>query len=239
MILPLQRNEPGLHYELLLRMRDEQGKIIAPDQFIAAAERYNITPAIDRWVIENALRWLVSEADEREKLAMCSINLSGQSLSDDKFLPFVIDQFHRSGIDGSKICFEITETAAVASFSQANRFIQALKELGCRFALDDFGTGLSSFGYLKHFPVDFLKIDGSFVKELLHDPIDREMVRSINEIGHLTGKKTIAEFAENQEIIDMLRSLGVDYAQGYGVSMPQRVVRIQGDERSGIKTPQA
>jgi EAL domain-containing protein (putative c-di-GMP-specific phosphodiesterase class I) len=216
-------------------MRDEQGKIIAPDQFIAAAERYNITPAIDRWVIENALRWLVSEADEREKLAMCSINLSGQSLSDDKFLPFVIDQFNRSGIDGSKICFEITETAAVASFSQANRFIQALKELGCRFALDDFGTGLSSFGYLKHFPVDFLKIDGSFVKELLHDPIDREMVRSINEIGHLTGKQTIAEFAENQEIIDMLRSPGVDYAQGYGVSMPQRVLRIQGDERVPFK----
>ncbi len=237
MILPLQRNEPGLHYELLLRMRDEQGKIIAPDQFISAAERYNITPAIDRWVIENALRWLVSEADEREKLAMCSINLSGQSLSDDKFLPFVIDQFHRSGIDGSKICFEITETAAVASFSQANRFIQALKELGCRFALDDFGTGLSSFGYLKHFPVDFLKIDGSFVKDLLHDPIDREMVRSINEIGHLTGKKTIAEFAENQEIIDMLRSLGVDYAQGYGVSMPQRVLKVQADERIIPKRP--
>ena len=100
-----------------------------------------------------------------------------------------------------KICFEITETAAIASFSQANRFIQALKELGCKFALDDFGTGLSSFGYLKHFPVDFLKIDGSFVKEILHDPIDREMVRSINEIGHLTGKQTIAEFAENAEII--------------------------------------
>jgi EAL domain-containing protein (putative c-di-GMP-specific phosphodiesterase class I) len=177
-------------------------------------------------VIENALRWLVSEADERERLSMCSINLSGQSLGDDKFLPFVIDQFHRSGIDASKICFEITETAAIHSFSQANRFIQALKELGCRFALDDFGTGLSSFGYLKHFPVDFLKIDGSFVKEILHDPIDREMVRSINEIGHLTGKQTIAEFAENTEIINMLKNLGVDYAQGYGISAPQRIMRL-------------
>jgi diguanylate cyclase (GGDEF)-like protein/PAS domain S-box-containing protein len=225
-ILPLQRQDSGLHYELLLRMRDENGKIVSPDNFIAAAERYGITPNIDRWVIENALRWLVSEADEREKLALCSINLSGQSLGDDKFLPFVIDQFHRSGIDATKICFEITETAAVASFSQANRFIQSLKELGCKFALDDFGTGLSSFGYLKHFPVDFLKIDGSFVKEILHDPIDREMVRSINEIGHLTGKQTIAEFAENQEIIQMLRGLGVDYAQGYGVSQPQRVLKV-------------
>jgi len=224
-IMPLQKTEEGSHYELLLRMRDEAGKIVGPDNFMTAAERYGITPSIDRWVIENAFRWLVSEADEREKLTMCSINLSGQSLGDDKFLPYVIDQFHRSGLDATKICFEITETAAIASFSQANRFIQALKELGCKFALDDFGTGLSSFGYLKHFPVDYLKIDGSFVKEILHDPIDREMVRSINEIGHLTGKQTIAEFAENQEIINMLQSLGVDYAQGYGVSQPQRVLK--------------
>lgn len=226
-IQPLQPSNLllGAHYELLLRMRDENGRMISPDNFISAAERYAITPNIDRWVIENAFRWLVSEADEREKLAMCSINLSGQSLGDDKFLPFVIDQFTRSGIDASKICFEITETAAVASFSQANRFIQALKELGCKFALDDFGTGLSSFGYLKHFPVDFLKIDGSFVREILHDPIDREMVRSINEIGHLTGKLTIAEFAENAEIIQMLAGLGVDYAQGYGIAQPQRVLK--------------
>ena len=224
-IQPLQRVEPGAHYELLLRLRDENGRIVAPNDFITAAERYGITPAIDRWVIENAFRWLVSEADEREKLLLCSINLSGQSLGDDKFLPFVIEQFQRSGLQASKICFEITETAAVASFSQANRFIHSLKELGCKFALDDFGTGLSSFGYLKHFPVDFLKIDGSFVREILRDPIDREMVRSINEIGHLTGKQTIAEWAENAEIIEVLRGLGVDYAQGYGVSQPQRVQR--------------
>jgi EAL domain-containing protein (putative c-di-GMP-specific phosphodiesterase class I) len=224
-IQPLQRVDVGAHYELLLRLKDENGRIVSPNDFIAAAERYGITPAIDRWVIENAFRWLVSEADEREKLALCSINLSGQSLGDDKFLPFVIEQFHKSGLDGGKICFEITETAAVASFSQANRFIQSLKELGCKFALDDFGTGLSSFGYLKHFPVDYLKIDGSFVREILRDPIDREMVRSINEIGHLTGKQTIAEFAENAEIIQMLTSLGVDFAQGYGVAQPQRVLK--------------
>ncbi len=224
-ILPLQAEEEGAHYEILLRMRDENGGIIAPGLFIEAAERYGITPSIDRWVIRSAFRWLVSEADERERLTMCSINLSGQSLGDEKFLPFVVDQFQMSGIDATKICFEITETAAIASYSQANRFINALKELGCMFALDDFGTGLSSFGYLKHFPVDFLKIDGSFVKEILHDPIDREMVRSINEIGHLTGKRTIAEFAENEEIITMLRGMGVDYAQGYGVSEPKRVTR--------------
>jgi EAL domain-containing protein (putative c-di-GMP-specific phosphodiesterase class I) len=154
---------------------------------------------------------------------MCSINLSGQSLGDDKFLPFVIDQFDTSGLNPGKICFEITETAAIGNYAQANRFINSLRELGCRFALDDFGTGMSSFGYLKHFPVDFLKIDGSFVKEIVHDAIDREMVRSINEIGHLTGKKTIAEFVENDEIISLLRRMGVDYAQGYGVHEPQRI----------------
>jgi diguanylate cyclase (GGDEF)-like protein/PAS domain S-box-containing protein len=225
-ILPLQTAELGSHFELLLRMRDENGSLVSPDLFITAAERYGITPSIDRWVVENALRWLVSEADERERLAMCSINLSGQSLADDEFLPFVTHQFQRSGIDATKICFEITETAAIASYAQASRFINALKAIGCKFALDDFGTGLSSFGYLKNFPVDYLKIDGSFVREILHDPIDREMVRSINEIGHLTGKQTIAEFAENQEIITMLKGMGIDYAQGYGVSEPQRLQMV-------------
>jgi diguanylate cyclase (GGDEF)-like protein/PAS domain S-box-containing protein len=225
-IQPLQHVDQGLHYELLLRMRDEAGKIVAPDQFINSAERFGLTTQIDRWMIRHALDWLVSDAEEREKLSLCSINLSGQSLGDDKFLPFVIEQFQQTRIDASKICFEITETAAIASFAQANRFIHALKELGCRFALDDFGTGLSSFGYLKHFPVDFLKIDGSFVKEILRDPIDREMVRSIHQIGHLTGKQTIAEFAENQEIIGMLRTLGIDYAQGYAISTPQRVMKL-------------
>jgi diguanylate cyclase (GGDEF)-like protein len=229
-IMPLQSGlETGAHYELLLRMRDESGNLVSPDLFIVAAERFGLTPSIDRWVISHALRWLVSEADERQRLALCSINLSGQSLADEKFLPFVVEQFQHSGLDGRLICFEITETAAIASYSQANRFIHALKEIGCRFALDDFGTGLSSFGYLKHFPVDFLKIDGSFVKEILHDPIDREMVRSINEIGHLTGKQTIAEFAENAEIITMLRGLGVDYAQGYGVSKPKQLREGLGD----------
>ncbi|MDH3646233.1 MAG: EAL domain-containing protein [Gammaproteobacteria bacterium] len=224
-IQPLNASDDGEHYELLLRMRDEKGKLISPAEFISASERYGLTPNIDRWVIRNAFSWLLGDDEERERLAVCSINLSGQSLGDDKFLPFVIERFENTGMDPRKICFEITETAAIASYSQANRFIHALRELGCRFALDDFGTGLSSFGYLKHFPVDYLKIDGSFVKGILHDPIDREMVRSINEIGHLTGKETIAEFAENEEIITMLKSMGVDYAQGYGVSEPRLIVR--------------
>lgn len=223
-IQPLLAEEPGVHYEILLRMRDEQGAMVSPDLFIAAAERYGITPRIDRWVVETTFRWLVSEADERARLALCSINLSGLSLVDDDFLPFVVRQFQKSGLDPTKICFEITETSAIANYAQASRFINSLKELGCKFALDDFGTGLSSFSYLKHFPVDYLKIDGSFVKEILHDPIDREMVRSINEIGHLTGKQTIAEYAANTEIITMLRGMGVDFAQGYGISEPKRIL---------------
>jgi diguanylate cyclase (GGDEF)-like protein/PAS domain S-box-containing protein len=224
-IQPLQASsEHGAHYELLLRMRDDEaGTIISPDQFICVAERYRLTPSIDRWMIEHAFDWLASSSSELSDLSICAINLSGQSLGDDKFLRFVIEHFARSGVEPGKICFEITETAAVASFTQARRAVQALKDLGCRFALDDFGTGFSSFGYLKHFPVDYLKIDGSFVREIVRDPIDHEMVRSINEIGHLTGKQTIAEFAENDAIIEMLRTLGIDYAQGYGISPPQCV----------------
>lgn len=224
-IMALQQEERGRHYEMLLRMRDEAGRVVSPDSFMAAADRYGLTSNIDRWVVENVFRWLVSDHDERDALGVVAINLSGQSLADTKFLPFVIEQLERSGLDARRVCFEITETSAIASFSQANRFIQALKQLGCQFSLDDFGTGMSSFGYLKTFPVDYLKIDGSFVRGILSDPIDREMVRSINEIGHLTGKKVIAEYAENAEIINALRDMGVDYAQGYGVAQPSRVYR--------------
>jgi diguanylate cyclase (GGDEF)-like protein len=228
-ILPLQVTEDGARFELLLRMRDETGNIVTPDNFMVAAESYGMMPSTDRWVIEKAFRWLASTVDKHEKLAMCSINVSGQILSDEEFLSYVIDQLQANELDATKICFEMTETAAIANFSQANHFVHSLKNLGCKFALDDFGTGLSSFGYLKHFPVDFLKIDGSFVREVLRDPIDREMVRSINEIAHLTDKQTIAEFAENDAIISMLRSLGVDYAQGFGVSLPLRLLKVAGN----------
>jgi diguanylate cyclase (GGDEF)-like protein/PAS domain S-box-containing protein len=222
-ILALQQAEAGgVHCELLLRLRDEADGIVAPKEFIPVAERYRLIPAIDRWVIENAFRWLVSRANE--EITLCSINLSGQSLCDDKLLPFVIEQLQGSGVDATRICFEITETAAVASMELAKRFIHALRDLGCKFALDDFGTGWSSYGYLKELPVDFLKIDGRFVREIVHNHIDRAMVRSFNELGHLTGKRTIAEFAENPEIIQMLTMLGVDYAQGYGIAQPRSVL---------------
>jgi len=222
-ILPLQREEEGAHYEILLRMRDENGGVISPGLFIGAAERYNLTPAIDRWVIRQTFRWLVSEADERERLMLCSINLSGQSLGDEKFLPFVIDQFRMSGLDATKICFEITEHAAVASYSQFIRFMNAVKELGCKFALDDFGTGMSSYGYLKHLPVDFLKIDGQFLHNIAHDQVDRGMVEAIAQIGRTMGIGTIAERVDSAEVLRRLADLGIQYAQGHYIAPPQPV----------------
>ena len=223
-ILPLQTAGADARYELILRMRDENGTVVSSESFMAAAERYGLTSSTDRWVIENAFRWLKCENGRPEKIALCSIRLSGNSLGDDEFLPFIVDQLQSTGVDATKICFAIGEAAAVARFSQASHFIERLMGFGCKFALSDFGTGTSSFGYLKHFPVDFLKIDGGFVREIIRDPIDREMVRSINEIAHLTGKETIADSAENQATIDLLRSLGVDYAQGAGVSSPEAAI---------------
>ncbi len=155
-----------------------------------------------------------------ESLVFCAINLSGQSLGDEEFLTFMVGQFEKADIPPEKICFEITETAAIANLTTATRFMSNLKELGCQFALDDFGSGLSSFAYLKNLPVDLLKIDGMFVRDIADDPINFAMVKSINEIGQAMGIKTIAEFVENDVIFEMLRELGVDYAQGYGIGRP-------------------
>ena len=211
------------HIELLLRLIDADGKLIPPLSFIPAAERYNLMPQIDRWVVETAFSMLAEgQADGLDLTAVtCAINLSGASIEDDTFLPFIIEQQRRHGIAFAAICFEITETAAIANLPNAARFIVRLRSLGCQFSLDDFGAGMSSFSYLKHLPVDFLKIDGSFVKDMLHDPIDRAMVEAINHIGHVMGKKTIAEFVGDAATLAALKELGVDYAQGYGIAMPE------------------
>ncbi|GAB7126427.1 hypothetical protein JCM19000A_09340 [Silvimonas sp. JCM 19000] len=210
------------HVEVLLRLLDEHDQIVPPMAFIPAAERYNLMPEIDRWVLQNTLQTLAArEAAGLPPLALCAINLSGASVGDEHFLQFALEHIRSSGIDPARLCFEITETTAVASLTRATRFMQELSGLGCCFALDDFGAGMSSFGYLKHLPVQYLKIDGGFVKDMLNDPIDRAMVSAINEIGHLMGKQTVAEFVENQAIADALRQLGVDYAQGYGLARPE------------------
>jgi diguanylate cyclase (GGDEF)-like protein/PAS domain S-box-containing protein len=220
-ILPLHQAKAGdAHGEILLRMVDDQGVLVMPGQFLPAAERYNLMPRIDRWVVEQSLRWLVDHPND----TLCgSINLSGQSLGDERFLDFVIGQLQQNGIAPARVCFEITETAAISNLPRAIRFISALRERGCRFSLDDFGTGLSSFGYLKNLPVDYLKIDGAFIRNLLDNPIDLAMVVAINNIGHVMGLLTIAEFVESAEVGDLLRAQGVDFAQGFGLARPMPI----------------
>jgi diguanylate cyclase (GGDEF)-like protein/PAS domain S-box-containing protein len=228
-ILPLtEENQPGDHYEILLRMEGEANNFIYPAFFMPAAQRYNLMPAIDRWVISNFFsfykKYYMSIATKN--LFACNINLSGASLNDDSFMEYIEDQLKENQIPPQLICFEITETVAIANFTRAVQFVQRLKALGCRFALDDFGSGFSSFGYLKHMPVDFLKIDGAFVKNMVNNSFDLAMVRSINEIGHLMGLKTIAEFVENENIFKLLKMIGVDYAQGYWVANPKPLADI-------------
>jgi diguanylate cyclase (GGDEF)-like protein/PAS domain S-box-containing protein len=199
-ILPLSNPEHvGEHYELLVRMRGADGRITAPGSFLPTAERFNLIPRLDRWVLSTALNWLTRHPEHLERLFLCGINLSGQSLADDDFCRTVLQELEKTGVPPNKLCFEITETAAIVNMSKAIRFIKALKERGCLFSLDDFGSGLSSFAYLKNLPVDFLKIDGQFVKDIADDATDLEMVKSISGIGRVMGKKTIAEFGHTRQ----------------------------------------
>ena len=214
------------HYELLLRMKDEEGKIIPPGAFLPAAERYNLIEQLDAWVVNNAITLLSSHPEFLDQVHFISINLSGPSLTNGKFLDSIISQIKTARIEPVKICFEVTETFAILNLSAAITFITVLKEFGCRFALDDFGSGLSSFGYLKKLPVDYLKIDGMFVKDMCDDPIDHAMVKLINEIGQLMGMQTIAEFVETEEIRSLLEKIGVNYAQGYGIEKPRPLLEL-------------
>jgi diguanylate cyclase (GGDEF)-like protein/PAS domain S-box-containing protein len=219
-IVPLLDTNEGIHFEVLLRYRDDRGNIIPPGAFLPAAERYNLASELDRWIIATLLEWLSDRPDFLKSLSLCSVNLSGLSLTDETMLKFISEQFKQWEIPTNKLCFEITETAAISNLSYATNFINQLKEQGCLFSLDDFGSGLSSFAYLKNLPVDYLKIDGLFVKDILDDEVDLAMVKSINEVGHVMNKKTIAEFVENESIYNLLKSLGIDYAQGYGIGRP-------------------
>jgi diguanylate cyclase (GGDEF)-like protein/PAS domain S-box-containing protein len=220
-ILKLDGNNSDMHHEILLRMLDEEHNLISPMAFIPAAERYNLMSFIDRWVVKKTFAQLNENNHYSDSGHIFTINISGQSLSARGFTDFVIDQFSQNEISPEQICIEITETAAISNMSHAIDFITRLKEIGCRFSLDDFGSGLSSFSYLKHLPVDFIKIDGSFVRDICEDAMDRAFVESIAQIGHVMHIKTIAEFVENQDIQDKLKSIGVDYAQGYHIGKPQ------------------
>jgi EAL domain-containing protein (putative c-di-GMP-specific phosphodiesterase class I) len=218
--------EPEVSYEVLLRMTTEDGTLVPPASFLAAAERYNLSGSVDRWVIEHTLQWVEENLYKLGHVHHFAINLSGQSLGDEQLLEYLQKRLRNTTIPAGMICFEITETAAIANLTIAREFIAALGEFNCRFSLDDFGSGLSSFAYLKNLPVDYLKIDGMFVRDIVEDSMDEAMVKSINEIGHVMQLKTIAEFVENEEIRQRLKTIGVDFVQGYGVGMPAPLADI-------------
>jgi len=218
------------HYEILLRLVDETGNLVMPGAFIPAAERYNLMHRIDRWVIRTLFASVREQYQENTNPSQLhpgvrdcvyAINLSGASLNDEQLIDFVREQLTLHQIPPQMICFEITETVAITNLAQAAQFMRSLKQIGCRFALDDFGSGMSSFAYLKNLPVDYLKIDGGFVKQIVDEPIDLAMVEAINHIGHVMGIQTIAEFVENQTILEKITAIGVDYAQGYSIAKPR------------------
>ena len=208
------------YYELLIRLRDKDGSVLPPGAFMPAAERYGLATAIDQWVIEHYFLWLSNNPQHAKDLMRVSINLSGQSLSDENLYRFIREQIEEFQLPANKLCFEITETAAIYNLADALKFIGELRSLGVTFALDDFGTGMSSFSYLKQLPIELLKIDGSFIKDVLTDQTDASIVKNIVEIGNTLGMKTIAEYVENAEIFEYVKNAGVNYAQGDGICAP-------------------
>ncbi|RMD78529.1 MAG: DUF1631 family protein [Gammaproteobacteria bacterium] len=223
-IVPLLAGPAGgslpLHGELLLAVRDAHGRPIPPQDFVLVAERYRRMPAIDRWVVSEALGWLARQGERAAALGTLGINLSGASVGDEAFLAFLLEEVERLRPPMERVCFEITETAGIASLSDAGQFIEEVKRTGCSFALDDFGSGQSSYAYLRELPVDLLKIDGSFVREMDRSPEDEAVVRSVTEIAHFLGKRVVAEHVERPEVLARLRELGVDYGQGYLLGRP-------------------
>jgi diguanylate cyclase (GGDEF)-like protein len=227
-ILPTNSNSGECnHYEILLRLKERDNQLVPPGNFLPAAEKYGLMNTLDHWVIRETFAYLRRYQDETgHQPGIVCINLSGHSIGDARLLDFIIQELSRPPLQSKGICFEITETAAISNLSRAITFIERLKSFGCRFALDDFGSGLSSFSYLKKLPVDYLKIDGSFVRDMHRDPLDFAMVKSINEIGQTMGIITIAEFVEKSEILEKLRQIGVDFVQGYHMDRPAPIADI-------------
>ncbi|MES2015503.1 MAG: GGDEF domain-containing phosphodiesterase, partial [Pseudomonadota bacterium] len=209
------------HYEILLRLRNGRSGPIMPGIFLPAAERYDVILKIDRWVLKSTLDWLSAHKEHTKKLDMCSINLSRRSLTDPSFHKYAADLIDAADVAPEKLCFEITENGAIADMQKTIAFIEALSARGCRFSLDDFGTGMTSFSYLKQLPVDFIKIDGSFIQMMSSSQVDFEMVRFTNDISHMMGRQTIAEYVSDAAILDSLKKIGVDFAQGYCIGKPR------------------
>ncbi|WP_158972250.1 EAL domain-containing protein [Paraglaciecola sp. L3A3] len=218
--LALNKANSGHHYEILLRLKEPDGQLVAPGVFLPSAERFNLTAKIDRWVIENYFNWLSNNPQHMTALAKVNINLNGHSLVDKELKLYVLNAFEKYQIPHNKVCFEITESMAILKMDEALEFINTFNKLGCKFALDDFGSGFSSYGYLKRLPVNQLKIDGSFVKNILIEPIDMAMVNSIKDVAKAMDMETTAEFVESVDVMVQLGKMGIDYAQGYGVAKP-------------------
>ncbi|MGK0442862.1 MAG: diguanylate cyclase (GGDEF)-like protein [Pseudohongiellaceae bacterium] len=208
------------HYEMLLGVTDDNGELTSPEDFIEAAEKINRMPKVDRWMVNSVFEWMENNSDKMAQMNGISINLSGCSINDGRFLKFLLDVIENTTVPTSKICFEVTETATISNLNYAVDFINEVKRTGCKFSLDDFGTGMSSYEYLQKLPVDYLKIDGVFIKDVVDNKKNYALVKSINELGHFLGIETIAEYVEDQEILDVLKEIGVDYAQGYGIEKP-------------------
>jgi len=232
LIRPAAQKTYTPRYEVLVRMRDTHGSLISPMAFIPAAERYHLMQSIDRWVIQQALKQLSKHLQAGGREITLSINLSGQSLGNHEVLTTIQSAIKQSGVAPESLCFEITETAAISNLASASHFIQQLREMGCCFSLDDFGSGLSSFGYLSNLEVDYIKIDGHFVRNILVDPLSRSIVDAINRIGHVMGIRTIAEFVESQEVAAALQTLGIDFVQGAGIHKPEPLERLLDINRS-------
>ncbi|MBP8126918.1 MAG: EAL domain-containing protein, partial [Aeromonadaceae bacterium] len=220
LIVPSQGSAPGLKYEILLRLRAENGELIRPAQFIGAAERFGLMPQIDLWVLDNLLKWYAANPDELARLSMVSVNLSGESVGTPKMHRKIRRLLEAADFPYERLCFEITESQAIANIDATKAFIETFKSLGCAFALDDFGSGFSSYGHLKELPIDLLKIDGQFVRHLDTSETDRAIVNSMAELARAVGVKTVAEFVENAAIREKLVAMGVDYLQGYAIHEP-------------------
>lgn len=225
-IVPMSASDNGLHCEVLLRLESREGHMVSPGMFIPLAERHGLMNKVDWWVVNKTLTLLENNAKQCEQLAKIAINLSGITLGDEVLLRHIIQRVQNSSVPAEKLCFEITETTAVTNLSAAQGFIQSLRALGCHFALDDFGAGMSSFMYLKNLDVDYVKIDGSFVRNIARDQIDLATVTAINNIAHSMGKKTIAEFVVDEHTCDVLRALSVDYGQGFALGKPQPIMQL-------------
>ena len=218
--------EVSAHYELLLGLSNPDGTLGSPEDFIVSAERYGFMSMVDRWVVKEAFSWISSLMDAQKIVPNLAINLSGTSVTDDAFMDYLLEQISEFGVGTSKLCFEITETGTISNLVKAADFVRTFRNIGCKFSIDDFGTGLASHNYLRELPVDYVKIDGTFITNIHRNRNDFAMARSINDLAHFLGQQTIAESVESEEIIAQLRTIGVDFLQGWGVGRPKLLTEV-------------